>query len=145
MRCPYCSAEGTRVIDSRPVEDGNGVRRRRGCDSCDNRFTTYERVEVAMVTKRDGRTEPFSPDKVRSGLESALADRPLPKGTIETIVRQVEAVAVGPEPTSTETIGHMVLDGLKAVDDVAYLRFASVYKEFQEASDFEAELARLDD
>lgn len=145
MRCPYCSGEATRVIDSRRVEDGTGVRRRRGCDSCDNRFTTYERVEVAMVTKRDGRTEPFSPNKVRSGLERALVDRPLPKGTIDSIIREVEAAAAGPEPVTTEAIGHMVLDRLKEVDEVAYLRFASVYKEFQEASDFEAELARLDD
>jgi len=145
MRCPYCSAKGTRVIDSRRVEDGSSVRRRRGCDSCGNRFTTYERVEAAIVTKRDGRAEPFSPEKVRSGLERALVDRPLPAGTIDSIVRQVEAAAAGPEPISAEVIGHTVLGRLKGVDQVAYLRFASVYKEFQEAADFEAEMARLDD
>lgn len=122
------------------------MRRRRSCDKCSNRFTTYERVEAVEVIKRGGRREPFSPDKIRSGLERALTDRPLPGVAVDAIVREVEAAAAaGGGPITTEEIGKTVLERLKATDEVAYLRFASVYKEFEGIADFEAEMAQLED
>lgn len=145
MRCPYCSADATRVIDSRRVEEGASVRRRRSCDSCSNRFTTYERVEAAEVVKRGGHREPFSPDKIRSGLERALTDRPLPTAAVDGIVSEVETAAAGGSPITTDKIGKIVLERLKATDEVAYLRFVSVYKEFEGLADFEAEMAQLED
>lgn len=146
VQCPYCEAEETRVIDSRPSEAGRSVRRRRVCTSCEHRFTTYERVAAAAaVRKRDGSLEPFDPVKVRSGLEKAVADRRVPPGAIDALVRAIEAEAVdaGQEIASTD-IGRMVLDGLRGLDEVAYLRFASVYKEFEGAGDFEREMAALE-
>ncbi|MFQ5948474.1 MAG: transcriptional regulator NrdR [Acidimicrobiia bacterium] len=147
MRCPFCEADDARVVDSRPAEGGAAVRRRRRCAACGNRFTTYERREPALVVrKRDGRAEPFSVDKVRAGLESALTDRPVPAEALDELVRRVEALAAGSGPeVTTEQIGRAVLEGLRQLDEVAYLRFASVYKEFQGARDFEREMAALED
>ena len=147
MRCPQCDADDTRVIDSRPVDAGASVRRRRRCTVCGHRFTTYERREPAvMVVKRDGSRERFRLDKVRGGLERALADRPIPDGAVDAIVRRVEVLAgSGGGELTTEDIGHQVLADLRELDDVAYLRFASVYKEFQGTSDFEREMASLED
>lgn len=147
MHCAFCGAEGTRVVDSRSAEGGGTVRRRRLCGSCGSRFTTYERVEALVtVHKRDGNLEPFDSGKVRSGLERALTDRPLPPGAIDAVVRKVEAFA-GSErrEIDSQDIGHIVLDALRELDEVAYLRFASVYKDFQGASDFEREMAALDE
>jgi transcriptional repressor NrdR len=147
MRCPYCGTEDTRVVDSRPAEAGATIRRRRECESCGNRFTTYERREHAIVVrKRDGTAEPFSGAKVLGGITSALADRDVPKTRLDALVRDIESYAeeVGPEIT-TEEIGRQVLEGLREIDEAAYLRFASVYKEFQGASDFEREVAALED
>jgi transcriptional repressor NrdR len=147
MRCPFCGAEDTRVVDSRPAEGGATIRRRRACEQCNNRFTTYERREAAlMVRKRDGRVEPFSPDKVRAGIAKALADRDIAEGALDAVVAQVEAYVEdrGPE-VSSEEIGHQVLEGLRRLDEVAYLRFASVYKEFEGAQDFEREMAAMED
>jgi transcriptional repressor NrdR len=147
MRCPFCGAEDTRVVDSRPAEGGATIRRRRACEQCNNRFTTYERREaVLMVRKRDGRVEPFSPDKVRAGIAKALADRDIAEGALDAVVAQVEAYVEdrGPE-VSSEEIGHQVLEGLRRLDEVAYLRFASVYKEFEGAQDFEREMAAMED
>lgn len=146
MRCPQCDADDTRVIDSRPVEAGSSIRRRRRCTTCGHRFTTYERRQPAvMVLKRDGSRERFRPDKVRAGLERALADRPVPDGAVDEIVKRVEAMAdSGARDLSTEDIGRQVLAGLRALDHVAYLRFASVYKDFQGAQDFEREMAHLE-
>ena len=147
MRCPYCAAEDTRVIDSRPAGEGREVRRRRTCPSCHQRFTTYERAQLPLlVRKRDGSTDPFLLDKVRGGIERALGGREIPSGVIDEILEQVEATAneAAPEVTSEE-IGRIVLDGLKRADEVAYLRFASVYKDFQGAEDFEKEMASLED
>lgn len=147
MRCPYCGADDSRVVDSRPAEGGSTIRRRRECESCGNRFTTYERREHAVVVrKRDGSAEPFSSAKVISGVSRAMAGRELAPGTLDGLVRSIESFSEeqGPE-VSTEEIGKRVLDALRELDEVAYLRFASVYKEFEGASDFEREVAALED
>lgn len=146
MRCPLCATEDTRVIDSRPAEDGGAIRRRRECLVCGERFTTFERpVIVATVVKRSGRSEAFDREKIRRGLEFALADRPVPEGTVDDIVARIEASArAGSALVTSEELGKAVLAELRDVDEVAYLRFASVYKEFQGAGDFEREAAALD-
>ena len=135
------------MIDSRPAGQGAEVRRRRECPTCNQRFTTYERADLPLlVRKRDGATDPFALEKVRSGIERALGGREIPSGVIEHILGQVAAAAQAAAPEiSSEDIGRIVLDGLKAADEVAYLRFASVYKDFQGAQDFEKEMASLDD
>lgn len=147
MNCPFCGSADTRVVDSRPAEQGRAIRRRRECESCGDRFTTYERTEsLLMVRKRSGRTEPFRTDKLRRGLESALADRPVGAGTLDALVDTIETElrALGTVVSSDE-IGRQVLDRLRDLDEVAYLRFASVYKEFEGAQDFEREMAALED
>lgn len=145
MRCPECGFDSSRVIDSRPSEEGVAIRRRRECESCAFRFTTYERSEVARrVRKRSGRLEPFDTAKLSAGLRSALAERPVPGHAVDDIVTKVESTvfaAVGPIESST--IGALVLEGLKELDTVAYLRFASVYEDFEGAKDFEQALAEL--
>jgi transcriptional repressor NrdR len=145
MRCPYCGADDTRVVDSRPMDGGAAIRRRRGCEQCGNRFTTYERAAL-MVRKRDGSLQPFDSKKIAVGIEKALAGREVDAGVIEAVVAAVEVTAHerGPE-VSAEDIGHRVLEELRSTDEVAYLRFASVYKEFEGASDFEREMAALED
>ena len=146
MLCPSCGATGTRVIDSRPAESGGAIRRRRQCEVCDHRFTTYERLEPQLVVrKRNGRLEAFSAPKLASGVSAALADRAVSGSDVQRLVAEVEASlrAQGPQVTSEE-IGREVLERLKGLDEVAYLRFASVYKEFQEAADFEKEMAELE-
>ncbi|HWB89154.1 MAG TPA: transcriptional regulator NrdR [Acidimicrobiia bacterium] len=146
MLCPSCGAADTRVIDSRPAENGASIRRRRECEVCGHRFTTYERLEPQlMVLKRSGRLEPYSPAKLASGISAALADRPVSGSDVEAVVDEIEdAVALaGPQVTSEE-IGRLVLDHLRELDEVAYLRYASVYKEFQGAADFEKEMAELE-
>lgn len=147
MRCPYCATDDTRVIDSRPAEDGREVRRRRACAACHHRFTTYERSQLPLlVMKRDGSTDPFDLEKVQSGIERALGGRQIADGVIDDILERVEAAAHDATPhVASEEIGRIVLDGLKLADEVAYLRFASVYKDFQGAQDFEKEMATLDD
>jgi transcriptional repressor NrdR len=146
MRCPLCATEDTRVIDSRPAESGGAIRRRRECLVCGERFTTFERPVIgATVVKRSGRREAFDREKVRRGLESALADRPISEGTIDDIVARIEASARGGSALVTsDELGKAVLAELRDLDDVGYLRFASVYKEFQGAGDFEREAAALE-
>ncbi len=146
MRCPYCGGDETRVVDSRPADNGAAVRRRRSCTSCDHRFTTYERISAVMVVKRDGRREMFDPDKVRIGVERALADRPVPRGSVEDLIARVHSFvqAAGVE-VSSDQIGREVLDGLRDLDEVAYLRFASVYQDFAGAADFGRALAELEE
>jgi transcriptional repressor NrdR len=143
MLCPACGAPTTRVIDSRPAEGGQTIRRRRECESCAHRFTTYERLEPQlMVRKRDGRLEPFSTAKLSAGISAALADRPVSGSSIERLAEKVEAsLRSHGAQVSSEDIGVEVLERLRALDEVAYLRFASVYKEFQDAADFEKEAA----
>ncbi len=146
MLCPSCNATDTKVIDSRPAENGVSIRRRRECDGCGHRFTTHERLEPQlMVRKRNGRLEAFSASKLASGISAALADRPVSDSNVQGLVEDLEAQlrSIGSQVT-TEEIGHEVLDRLRELDEVAYLRFASVYKEFQGAADFEREMAELE-
>ncbi len=146
MLCPSCGATNTRVIDSRPAEGGGAIRRRRRCEVCDYRFTTYERLEPQLVVrKRNGRLEAFSAPKLASGVSAALADRAVSGSDVQHLVAEVEASlrTRGPQ-VSSEEIGREVLERLKGLDEVAYLRFASVYKEFQDAADFEKEMAELE-
>jgi transcriptional repressor NrdR len=145
MHCPFCDAEGTRVVDSRRAEGGSAIRRRRECGECGNRFTTYERREAALVVrKRNGSVQAFSAAKVLRGVTYAIADRPVRPGAVEGLVRDVEVLAreSGPEVTSDQ-IGRWVLEGLRRIDRVAYLRFASVYKSFAGTREFQEELVAL--
>ncbi len=146
MLCALCGADDTKVIDSRPADQGGSIRRRRECLRCHSRFTTYERAEaVLLVRKRNGHIEPFQTEKVRRGLEYALADRPIAEGSLETMVEEIEQAARAAGPVvESDIIGRAVLLRLRSLDDVAYLRFASVYKDFQEVGDFEREMATLD-
>jgi transcriptional repressor NrdR len=147
MRCPYCGGEDTQVKDSRPTEDGAAIRRRRVCSTCGGRFTTFERVQLRELTviKRSGRRVPFDRDKLLRSVEVALRKRPVDPDRVERmvsgIVRQLESSGE-PEVTS-EQIGLALMAGLKTLDDVAYVRFASVYRNFREAKDFEAVLGEL--
>ncbi|MBT8207328.1 MAG: transcriptional repressor NrdR [Acidimicrobiia bacterium] len=147
MNCPFCHSADTRVIDSRPADGGHAVRRRRTCAVCSERFSTYERpIVVAMVRKRTGELQPFDSAKVRRGIENALADRPVPEESIANLVSEIDTFAhAGGAQITAEDIGQRVLSGLRAIDEVGYLRFASVYKEFQGADDFEREMAALDE
>ncbi|HVI28560.1 transcriptional regulator NrdR [Hansschlegelia sp.] len=147
MRCPHCGAPDSQVKDSRPTEDGAAIRRRRVCGACGQRFTTFERVQLRelVVVKRSGRRVPFDRDKLHRSVTIALRKRPVDPERVETmvsgIVRQLESS--GETEVQAETIGRLVMEGLKALDDVAYVRFASVYKNFREAKDFETLLGEL--
>ncbi|MDK9697849.1 MAG: transcriptional regulator NrdR [Siculibacillus sp.] len=147
MRCPYCGGEDTQVKDSRPTEDGAAIRRRRICSTCGGRFTTFERVQLRELTvvKRSGRRVPFDRDKLMRSVQIACRKRPVEPERIERmvsgIVRQLESLGE-PEITS-EQIGESIMEGLKTLDDVAYVRFASVYRNFREAKDFETLLGEL--
>jgi len=147
MRCPFCNQDNTRVVDSRPIEDSNAIRRRRMCDVCGRRFTTYEKIEMlpVLVVKKDRRREPFDAAKVRNGILRACEKRPVPLEEIEKLVRRVEtSVCQQPEEeVTTEQIGRMVMDGLKELDEVAYIRFASVYRQFKDVQSFMEELQLL--
>ncbi len=145
MRCPLCTTDDTRVVDSRPAEEGRTTRRRRACPRCGHRFTTFERPSAVVVIKRDGRRQPFDASKVKVGVEITLADRPVPQDVVDDLVATVERAAYTSQGSiHADEIGRIVLDGLRDIDEVSYLRFASVYKEFQDASDFEREAASLD-
>ncbi|HEX9258259.1 MAG TPA: transcriptional regulator NrdR [Acidimicrobiales bacterium] len=146
MRCPVCRADDTKVIDSRAAEDGAAIRRRRLCTACNERFTTYERMEEVplVVVKRSGDREPFDRDKVVVGVRAAAKGRPVTDEQLDALAVEVEDAMrlEGPEVTSAQ-VGLAVLDALRDLDEVAYLRFASVYKEFDEAADFQRELTLL--
>lgn len=146
MHCPFCAGQDTRVIDSRSADAGASIRRRRACTACDRRFTTYERASVEyLVRKRDGSLEPFDGQKVRHGVEQALADRTVPEGSVDRLVDEIAGVvSSGAGEITADELGHEVLSRLRRLDEVAYLRFASVYKEFQGARDFEREVAALE-
>lgn len=146
MRCPYCTADDTRVVDSRPIEGGTSIRRRRQCETCAERFTTYERAEVPLlIRKRDGRIQPFDPEKVRAGLIRALADNAVDPDEISVAVGRIEnELRVMPEQATSDDVGRLVLAYLRTIDEAAYLRFASVHKEFRAAADFEREAAALE-
>jgi transcriptional repressor NrdR len=140
VRCPYCGGQDSQVKDSRPGEDGSVIRRRRVCPDCGGRFTTFERVQLRELTvvKRSGRRIPFERDKLMRSIDVALRKRSVEPERVERmvngIVRQLESMGEG-EVTS-QTIGELVMEGLKGLDDVAYVRFASVYRNFREAKDF---------
>ena len=146
MRCPFCSADDDKVVDSRPADDAAAVRRRRECLGCGRRFTTYERVEELplVVVKRAGDRVPFDPQKLRAGIEHAVAGSAIDDAAIDALAHEVEekARAAGPEVRS-ETIGLAVLEGLRQLDLVSYMRFASVYKGFEDVGDFQRELVEL--
>ncbi|WP_108051993.1 transcriptional regulator NrdR [Bosea sp. 124] len=147
MRCPYCGSLDTQVKDSRPTDDSASIRRRRVCPDCGGRFTTFERVQLRELTvvKRSGRRTVFDRDKLQTSIEHALRKRPVAPERIERmvngIVRQLESSGEG--EIASSTIGELVMEGLKSLDDVAYVRFASVYKNFREARDFEEILGQL--
>ena len=147
MRCPYCGSLDTQVKDSRPTEDNTSIRRRRVCPDCGGRFTTFERVQLRELTvvKRSGRRVPFDRTKLERSVEIALRKRQVTPERIERmlngVVRQLESM--GEPEISSEQIGELLMEGLRGIDDVAYVRFASVYKNFREAKDFEAALAEL--
>ena len=147
MRCPYCQSEDTQVKDSRPAEDGAAIRRRRVCPVCGGRFTTFERVQLRDLTvlKKSGRKVPFDRDKLARSLEIAVRKRNVDPERIERaitgIVRQLEGS--GETEIPTDEIGRLVMDALKSLDDVAYVRFASVYRNFREAKDFQELLGEL--
>ncbi|QCK86838.1 transcriptional repressor NrdR [Phreatobacter aquaticus] len=141
MRCPFCGFADTQVKDSRPTEDGSAIRRRRVCTECNGRFTTFERVQLRelVLVKRSGRRVPFDRDKLMRSIQVALRKRPVDPERVERlvsgIVRQLEAS--GESEIPAENVGRIVMEALKALDDVAYVRFASVYRNFREAKDFE--------
>lgn len=141
MRCPFCGAEDTQVKDSRPTEEGGAIRRRRSCTSCGARFTTFERVQLRelIVVKSNGKREPFDRDKLARSMHIALRKRPVDPDRIERvvngIVRRLESLGENEIPSTT--VGELVMDALATLDQVAYVRFASVYRNFREARDFE--------
>jgi len=147
MRCPNCASLDTQVKDSRPTEDSSVIRRRRVCLACNSRFTTFERVQLRelVVIKRNGRRVPFDRDKLLRSVQIALRKRPVEPERIDQLVSKIvrELESQGESEVSSETIGEMVMESLRALDDVAYVRFASVYRNFREAKDFEAVLDEL--
>ncbi len=149
MRCPFCGHDDTQVKDSRPTDDGSAIRRRRFCGGCGQRFTTIERVQLRELTvlKNDGRRVPFDRDKLARSIRIALRKRPVQEERIERIVngivRQLEAT--GENDIPSKQLGELVMETLKEVDAVAYVRFASVYRDFREAKDFETFLGSLDE
>jgi transcriptional repressor NrdR len=146
MRCPWCGAPDTKVVDSRPAEDGSAIRRRRGCESCGRRFTTFERISgvAVRVIKRDGTKEPYDREKLIGGVRKAIKNRPVTDDQVVALATRVEERLrrKGPDVT-TQEVGLEVLSELRRLDEVAYVRFASVYKDFQELTDFEREVGLM--
>ena len=149
MYCPFCSATDTKVIDSRLVADGHQIRRRRECTQCHERFTTFETAELVMprIIKSDGSREPFNEDKMRSGLQRALEKRPVSVEEVELSINKVKSQlrATGEREVSSEMLGKLIMEQLKELDKVAYIRFASVYRSFEDIREFGEEIARLGD
>ena len=146
MRCPYCSADDDRVVDSRMAEEGASIRRRRECVSCSQRFTTFERIEELplLVEKRSGEREPFNRSKVISGVRAACKNRPVAEGAFDALASDVEDdLRSRTDVVTTQDVGVAVLERLKALDEVAYVRFASVYKGFEDLDDFQREVGLL--
>lgn len=149
MYCPFCSEIDTKVIDSRLVADGHQVRRRRECLACSERYTTFETAELVMpkIIKRDGSREPFNEDKMRNGLVRALEKRPVSVESVELAINKVKSAlrATGEREISSEMLGNTIMEQLKYLDKVAYVRFASVYRSFEDIKEFGEEIARLGD
>ena len=147
MKCPYCDNPDTKVIDSRPTEEGHAIRRRRGCDKCNRRFTTYEKVEetILMVVKKDGRREAFDRSKMINGMIKACEKRPVSMAQMEDIVNDIEKTISNSMQKEVESydIGEMIMNRLKEVDEVAYVRFASVYRQFTDVNTFIKEIEKL--
>lgn len=147
MKCPFCQEEDTKVIDSRPADDNNSIRRRRVCDACGKRFTTYEKVETIplIVIKKDNNREPYDRSKIESGIIRSCHKRPVSADQIRKLVDDIETevFSLADKEVSTSKIGSIVMDKLKDVDPVAYVRFASVYREFKDVNTFMDELKKL--
>ena len=148
MFCPFCTADDTRVIDSRLVADGGQVRRRRECVSCRERFTTYEAAELVMprVIKQSGSREPFNEEKLRDGFQRALEKRPVSVEAVETELGQIknQLRATGEREVDSRVVGELVMEALKRLDQVAYVRFASVYRSFEDLAEFRDAIASLE-
>lgn len=147
MKCPYCNQLDTRVIDSRPAEDGNSIRRRRSCDSCGKRFTTYEKVETIplIIIKKDNNREQYSRGKIENGILRACYKRPVSAADIQRAIEKIETKIFSMEvkEVSSSSIGEIVMEELKDLDEVAYVRFASVYREFKDVNTFLDELKKI--
>ena len=147
MKCPFCNFPDSKVVDSRPTDEGTSIRRRRECLKCGKRFTTYETVErlPLMLVKRDGTRQPYSREKLLSGVLKACEKRPVPRQRLEQLVDKVEQKLFGTLETevSSKTIGEIVMEELRGIDEVAYVRFASVYREFKDINTFMEELNTL--
>ena len=148
MHCPFCQNEDTRVIDSRVSEDGATIRRRRECERCSERFNTFETVEIKLpaIVKSDGRREAFDERKLRTGVERALQKRPVASDAVDSVVREIvkQLRAVNEREVFSRLIGEWVMDELKRLDQVAYVRFASVYRRFEDVQAFREEVERLE-
>ncbi len=147
MKCPFCSSENTRVIDSRPADDNNSIRRRRMCDECGKRFTTYEKVETIplIVIKKDNNREQYDRAKIEAGVLRACHKRPISANDINKLIDEVETEIFAREEKeiASDEIGAIVMDKIKDLDDVAYVRFASVYREFKDVNTFMSELKKM--
>ena len=147
MKCPFCSSENTRVIDSRPADDNNSIRRRRMCDECGKRFTTYEKVETIplIVIKKDNNREQYDRAKIEAGVLRACHKRPISANDINKLIDEVETEIFSREEKEipSDEIGEIVMDKIKELDDVAYVRFASVYREFKDVNTFMSELKKM--
>jgi len=147
MRCPYCNNSDTRVIDSRPAEEGNSIRRRRCCDECGKRFTTYEKVETIplIVIKKDSNREQYDRSKIEGGVLRACYKRPISAADIQKTIDKIETEIFNREEKEipTHIIGEIVMDNLKQLDEVAYVRFASVYREFKDVNTFMSEIKKI--
>ena len=148
MYCPFCGDKETKVNDSRLVADGNQVRRRRECQECGERFTTFESAELVLprVIKSNGNRQPFDEDKLRSGLTRALEKRPVSLEVVESTIDKIKHKlrATGEREIKTREVGEIVMEALRELDDVAYVRFASVYRSFQDVNEFREEIERMD-
>ncbi|MFI3208927.1 MAG: transcriptional regulator NrdR [Eubacteriales bacterium] len=147
MKCPYCNNVDTRVIDSRPADEGNTIRRRRSCDECGKRFTTYEKVETIplIITKKDNNREQYDRRKIEAGVLRACYKRPVSAAAIQKTVEDIEnqVFAIEEKEISSNVIGEIVMEQLKILDPVAYVRFASVYREFKDVNTFMQELKKM--
>ena len=147
MKCPFCTHDDTRVVDSRLGKEGNNIRRRRECIDCERRFTTYERVEetLPLVIKKDGRREVFDRQKIISGIQRACEKRPVSIATIEKVVDQMEVKLQesGEKEIAASRIGEAIMEALQSLDEVAYVRFASVYRQFRDINEFMSELTDI--
>lgn len=147
MKCPFCSADDTKVIDSRPADDNSSIRRRRQCESCGRRFTTYEKVETIplIVIKKDNNREPYNRQKIEAGIVRSCHKRPISADQIRSLVDEIETEIFNREDReiSVNVIGEIVMNKLKSLDPVAYVRFASVYREFKDVNTFMDELKKI--